>query len=294
MYPKVSVIIRASEKCTYLSQAIESVTGQTYPNIEIIIADEYAHLAGRAESPEAIIEKYSRLCDITYLSGASSLNAAIEKSTGEYTAFLEESGEYFNQYLECHLKFMMMHKLSFSYSDTSKFIKSGKSFHTKISDNITDWSADTMFRNHIAIGISPLSSFMFRRDFLIEIGGFRNAGSGRNYMLVYDAIEYNRTHPEARLGYFPCSYISFNPDVNEKPDSAQRIKNENELYAVKLAGAEKLDNEDKKYIDFRHYAVLARIASQDKNTKETIKNLFKAFMISPDFTLTQFKKVRPD
>lgn len=294
MYPKVSVIVCTGKKCTHLSKAIESVTEQTYPNIEIIIADEYANLVGRAESPETIAESYGNLCDITYLGGPSSLNAAIEKSTGEYTAFLEESGEYLNQYLECHLKFMMMHNLSFSYSDTSEFIKGGKSFHTKISDDITVWSADTMFRNHIAIGISPLSSFMFRRDFLVEIGGFRNAGSGRNYMLVYDAIEYTRTHPEARLGYFPSLYINFNPDGNDKQDSAQRIKNENELYAVKLAGAEKLDNEDKKYIDFRHYAVLARIASQDKNTKETIKNLFKAFMISPDFTLTQFKKERPD
>ena len=119
MYPKVSVIVCAGKKCTHLSKAIESVTEQTYPNIEIIIADEYANLADRVESPEMIAESYGNLCDITYLGGPSSLNAAIEKSTGEYTAFLEESGEYFNQYLECHLKFMMMHNLSFSYSDTS-------------------------------------------------------------------------------------------------------------------------------------------------------------------------------
>lgn len=294
MYPKVSVIVCASKNCTYLSKAIDSVTEQTYPNIEIIISDEYAHLTGRAESPDIIAEKYGNLCDIAYLSGPSSLNAAIEKSTGEYIAFLEDRGEYFHQYIECHLKFMMMHNLSFSYSDTTEQTKDGKRLCMRIADGITDWSADTAFKYHITSGISPLSSSMFRRDFLVEVGGFRNAGSGKNYMLVYDAIEYARTHPDRSLGYFPCSYISFNPDDNPDQDAALRIKNENELYAVKLSGAEKLDDTDRKYIDFRHYAALAHIASQNKDLKETVKNLFTAFMISPDFTLTQFKKVKPD
>ena len=86
--PLVSVIMNCLNCSKYLSTAIDSVYGQTYNNWEIILLDNNSD-----DNSLAIVKKYDdkikyfRTSKIEKLGKAR--NIALEKSKGEYLAFLD-------------------------------------------------------------------------------------------------------------------------------------------------------------------------------------------------------------
>ena len=85
---KVSVIIPVYNGDRYLSEAIESVLGQTYRDWEIIAVDD-----GSTDNSPQILRQYGD--KIQYLSQANlgvaaSRNAGLSAATGEFVAFLDQ------------------------------------------------------------------------------------------------------------------------------------------------------------------------------------------------------------
>jgi glycosyltransferase involved in cell wall biosynthesis len=90
----VSVIIPAYGHAEYIVEAIESVLGQDYPNIEIIVVND--------ESPDDTVDTIAAYIEsgaIRYLHQmnggvASARNYGIAESKGEYLAFLDDDDRY--------------------------------------------------------------------------------------------------------------------------------------------------------------------------------------------------------
>ncbi len=86
--PLVSVIIPTFNRDTFLRQAIESVTKQTYHNIEICVVDD-----GSEENyAEAICADYDN-CQYFYKENgglSSARNYGIQKARGDFIAFLDD------------------------------------------------------------------------------------------------------------------------------------------------------------------------------------------------------------
>ena len=87
--PLISVVMACYNGEAFLSQQIESVLNQTYPNLEIIIADDCS-----TDNTWNIIEKYAakNLQIITLrneinLGYIKNFEKAIRKCRGEYVAF---------------------------------------------------------------------------------------------------------------------------------------------------------------------------------------------------------------
>ena len=97
----------------YISQAIESVYAQNYDNMEIIVVDD-----GSTDNTKEVLKQYK---DIKYFyvehKGIPFVrNLALEKSQGEYIAFLDSDDywlpeklniqmQYFKEHLDCEIVF---------------------------------------------------------------------------------------------------------------------------------------------------------------------------------------------
>jgi glycosyltransferase involved in cell wall biosynthesis len=93
--PKVSVIIPVYNGSDFLSDSIESVLAQDYPNIEIIVINDGSSDSGASE---AIALSYgSRISYFSKTNGgvSSALNLGIEKMTGDYFAWLSHDDMFY-------------------------------------------------------------------------------------------------------------------------------------------------------------------------------------------------------
>ena len=111
--PLISVMMPTYNNAKYIKQAIESIYAQNYDNIEIIVVDD-----GSTDNTKEIVQQYK---DIKYFyiehKGIPfARNTALEKSTGEYIAFLDSDDywlpnklntqiQYFKDHPDCEIVF---------------------------------------------------------------------------------------------------------------------------------------------------------------------------------------------
>ena len=91
----VSVVIPTYKRADKLKRAIDSVIGQTYPDLEILVVNDN-------EADDEYTERLKKIfADITdsrvrlvmqekHINGAAARNAGIKASKGEYIAFLDD------------------------------------------------------------------------------------------------------------------------------------------------------------------------------------------------------------
>ena len=111
--PLISIMMPTYNNAKYIKQAIESIYAQNYDNIEIIVVDD-----GSTDNTKGIVQQYK---DIKYFyiehKGISvARNTALEKSKGEYIAFLDSDDywlpnklntqmQYFKDHPDCEIVF---------------------------------------------------------------------------------------------------------------------------------------------------------------------------------------------
>ncbi|MEO0926284.1 MAG: glycosyltransferase family A protein [Cyanobacteria bacterium J06643_13] len=85
--PLISVIIPVYNCEQYLAAAVESVLGQTYQTIEVIVIDD-----GSSDRSGAVAQSFGKAIvyhKIDHSGGATALNHGVDLSQGEYLAFLD-------------------------------------------------------------------------------------------------------------------------------------------------------------------------------------------------------------
>ena len=120
--PIVSVIIPAYNVEKYIRNAIDSVLGQTYKDIEIIVVDD-----GSTDGTKKSLEPYIKDNKIIYLyqnnrglSGAR--NSGIKTAKGEYIALLDADDLFYPSKIEKQLIYMENNKdCDFCYCDVRFF-----------------------------------------------------------------------------------------------------------------------------------------------------------------------------
>ena len=94
----VSVMITVYNGARYLSEAIESVLAQTYPSVELIVADD-----GSTDGSGDVAKRYGGA--LTYLPNdhvgmAAARNRAVDLARGDYFAFLDADDRFTSDKLE--------------------------------------------------------------------------------------------------------------------------------------------------------------------------------------------------
>jgi len=167
--PAVSIIIPTKNRIPLLSEALESVSLQSFKNFEIIVvndggtdpAGEIVHFS-KDFKLKIINQKGSKGC-------ASARNKGIEVSKGKYLAFLDDDDLWLPGHLENLFFFLEENnKISLAYSDceVQRIKENGKVIESKglgVNFNIQD-----MLENDFI----PPSSIILRKNCLKETGFF--------------------------------------------------------------------------------------------------------------------------
>ncbi|QQS47673.1 MAG: glycosyltransferase family 2 protein [Acidobacteriota bacterium] len=96
--PKISVILPAYNAEKYISEAIESVLNQTWPNLELIVVDD-----GSTDGTAGIVRSFGDQVRYLYQSNArqaAARNNGIKHSAGEYLAFIDADDTWMPEKLE--------------------------------------------------------------------------------------------------------------------------------------------------------------------------------------------------
>lgn len=124
----VSVITPTYNAARYIAETIHSVQSQTFPDWEMVIADD-----GSSDHTIDIVKKEMandpriRLIEIHQNGGpANARNLAMAAATGDYLAFLDSDDLWLPQKLERQLGFMEKHQHAFSYTDYRVMTEDGR------------------------------------------------------------------------------------------------------------------------------------------------------------------------
>lgn len=114
----VSIIMPSYNTAKFISETIESVLAQTYPNWELIIADDCS-----TDDTDAVVRPYLADGRIRYIkneknSGAAvSRNRALREAKGKWIAFLDSDDLWLPEKLEKQIAFMEQNDCRFSYTN---------------------------------------------------------------------------------------------------------------------------------------------------------------------------------
>lgn len=114
----VSIIMPSYNTAKFISETVESVSAQTYPNWELIIVDDCS-----TDDTDAVVRPYLVDDRIRYIkneknSGAAfSRNRALREAKGKWIAFLDSDDVWLPEKLEKQIEFMEKNDYHFSYTN---------------------------------------------------------------------------------------------------------------------------------------------------------------------------------
>lgn len=255
----VSVVIPTCRRpAALLGRAVLSVCRQTHRNLEIIIVDDSPADDPLRDQTAAYIRslqdgRIRYLQNESNCGGALARNRGIFASHGEYITFLDDDDEYLPRKVERQVQFMEDTRCDVSLSEMIMYSEAGRVVDYRDYRDLKDFSRQGLMRYHLMKHLTGTPTYMFRAEKLKAIGGFDDAKVGQEFYLMAKAIQRGLT-----VGYLPvcdvkihrhaCGGISF---------GRNKIEGEKALYQYKKTFYGQLTAADRRYIRFRHYAVMA-------------------------------------
>ena len=279
----ISVITPTYNRAEYLGKAIDSVLGQTYKDLELIIVDDNKPGSEARKATEAVISKYTDL-RIRYiqnpknLGGAESRNKGIELAKGEYTAFLDDDDMYLPDRLEAQYKKMVENDWEVSVMDgaTYNFVTGEKvaERHQQLRNGMTK---NELIRSHLLYHISGTNTFMFKTLFLRKIGGFVDVPSCQEYMLMQKALD-----NDPKFGYIPEIHIkNFMHPGEQISTGPKKLKGQYALYESKKQHFDLLTASERRQVTCRHHGVLFFVYYKMHKHGKAFTEAMKCFFCSP-------------
>jgi len=244
-----------------LREALSSFICQSYRNFEIIVVDDNDD----RDWNEKVRRCVNDFCDnerkIKYIENHPSLGSArtrdagIAAADGEYITFLDDDDTYLPDKIELQLKHMIENTSDYSVTDLYLYDENGKLRDIRERSFLKSVSEKELMRYHLMYHITGTDTMMFRRRYLIQIGGFGIKDIGDEFYLICRAIKGG-----GHFSYLPgCSVrATVHSGNGENLSSGRRkLQGEKELYGFKKRYFENYDRDIVRYIKMRHYATMA-------------------------------------
>lgn len=291
----VSVVVATYKREAELKNALESLAKQTYPNMEIVLVDDNGNDEWNSkvsETVEVFRNRYPKIkleCIVNNSNQGSSKtrNIGIHSAHGNYITFLDDDDIYLPDKIRKQVEFMETNQCDYSITDLILYNEDDKKINRRIRSYIKETTVESLRLYHLKYHMTGTDTIMFKKEYLIQIGGFASIDVGDEFYLMQRAIEEG-----GKFGYLPgCevkAYVHTGDGGLSSGDG--KIKGENALYEYKKTFFNQLEAGDIRYIKMRHYAVIAYAELRRKNYVKFISNALKSFLASPCNFFTILKR----
>lgn len=300
MADRVSVIIPTYERdSVYLDRAIDSLLKQTYPNVEIVVIDDNKSDSKYRDSTVEYMKKHASNENIKYvlneknLGGALSRNKGIEVATGHYITFLDDDDEYLPEKIEKQVQFMKSHDYDMSFTNLLLVNENKKVIDFRKHDHVNDFSKEALLKTHIMRKLTGTPTFMYKKESLLQIGGFDDVPIGQEFHLMLKTIE-----NDLSMGHLKRSDVrAYRHNQGGISFGESKIKGERDQYKfIKQKYFYIFNKRERMFIRFRYHLVFAMAYKRNRKPGKALVNVLLAFLNSPvDSVLesyTFFKNVR--
>lgn len=165
--PLVSVIIPTYNRAWIISEAIDSVLTQDYPNFELIIVDD-----GSTDETRAVLDKYRDKVNVIYQENhgvSAARNTGILQSNGEYIAFLDSDDLWEDKKLSCQVDFFVENPDALICQTEEIWIRNGKRVNPKVKHKKP---SGMIFEPSLHLCLVSPSAVMIKKTLLEDIGLF--------------------------------------------------------------------------------------------------------------------------
>lgn len=291
----VSVVVATYKREAELKNALESLAKQTYPNMEIVLVDDNGNDEWNSkvsETVEVFRNRYPKIkleCIVNNSNQGSSKtrNIGIHSANGDYITFLDDDDIYLPDKIRKQVEFMETNQCDYSITDLILYNEDDKKINRRIRSYIKETTVESLRLYHLKYHMTGTDTIMFKKEYLIQIGGFAPIDVGDEFYLMQRAIEGG-----GKFGYLPGCEIKAYVHTGDGGLSSGdgKIKGENALYEYKKTFFDQLEAGDIRYIKMRHYAVIAYAELRRKNYVKFISNAIKSFFASPCNFFTILKR----
>ena len=291
----VSVVVATYKREAELKNALESLAKQTYPNMEIVLVDDNGNDEWNSkvsETVEVFRNRYPQIkleCIVNNSNQGSSKtrNIGIHSANGDYITFLDGDDIYLPDKIRKQVEFMETNQCDYSITDLILYNEDDKKINRRIRSYIRETTVESLRLYHLKYHMTGTDTIMFKKEYLIQIGGFAPIDVGDEFYLMQRAIEEG-----GKFGYLPGCEIKAYVHTGDGGLSSGdgKIKGENALYEYKKTFFDQLEAGDIRYIKMRHYAVIAYAELRRKNYVKFISNALKSFLASPCNFFTILKR----
>lgn len=267
MNPLVSTIIPSFNRpAAFVKRAIDSALNQTYPEIEVVVVDDNPPGSPAREALQKLLREYEgdarvrAVINPHNMGGSEARNEGVKAARGEYLAFLDDDDEFLPGKIEAQLKLMLEKDLDMTFSDYKLVDDSGRVMDYRDFPDIPAFDRESLFKYHMLRHMTATTTFMYRAEALRRIGGFQRAATGQEFYLMMRTIEQG-----LKIGYLPGQYsIAHYHNEGRISSGPGKVKGENALYAYKKSFFHRLTPRERRFVRFRHYAVLTMVHLRDR------------------------------
>lgn len=291
----VSVVVATYKREAELKNALESLAKQTYPNMEIVLVDDNGNDEWNSKVSETVEVFRNRypMIKLEYIANNSNQgssktrNIGIHSANGDYITFLDDDDIYLPDKIRKQVEFMETNQCDYSITDLILYNEDDKKINRRIRSYIKETTVESLRLYHLKYHMTGTDTIMFKKEYLIQIGGFAPIDVGDEFYLMQRAIEEG-----GKFGYLPGCEIKAYVHTGDGGLSSGdgKIKGENALYEYKKTFFNQLEAGDIRYIKMRHYAVIAYAELRRKNYVKFISNAMKSFFASPCNFFTILKR----
>jgi len=267
MKPLVSIIIPSYNRpAAFVRRAVESARNQTYENIEIVVVDDNPPGSPARAALAGVLAEYAgdprvrSVVNPVNLGGSGARNEGVKAARGEYLAFLDDDDEFRPEKTEKQMALMLEKDLDMSFSDFKLVDDTGRVMDYREFRDIPAFDRDSLLKYHLLRHMAGTTTFMYRAEALQRIGGFQKAVTAQEFYLMQRTIEQG-----LKIGYLPGDYIiGHYHDEGRISSGPGKIRGENALYAFKKRYFDRLTPRERRFVRFRHWAVLTVVNLRDR------------------------------
>lgn len=289
---KVSIIMPTYKRqVPMISRAVESVLGQDYDNIELVVVDDSPQDYPTREKVKDYLEsledtriRYIR--NEENLGGALARNEGIKGAEGDYITFLDDDDMYMAEKVGRQVHFMEDKGYDMTFQNLVLKNEDDKVIDVREFHFIESLDNEDLLKYHIMHHLTGTPTFMYRAEKIKEIGGFDDAIMGQEFYLMLKTIESGM-----KIGYLDAyDVVAYRHSGESISNGMNKIKGQKILQEKKEEYYHLFDNRQKRYISLRNRAVLSVAYFRNGMVGDGLKEGLAAFLYDPfQFTAAAIK-----